>query len=539
MDAQTGDTCCETARLVEQGLTHIAAGETIPTSVHGVSVSIPDLASVVAFESKDEQTLRRIRRGYPRFRVHPYVALVAALAKEERGNRPEDIVLTCSVEAGRRAAAHACLPPEALVEECGVAGVAFPYGSEQGRRVRDFVQHTGCHLSSREAEDLLVEAGVVAARQPEVRMAERSEERVVATLAAAYGIDDPAAVSLRNSGMNAVYAAIASIDDVQRERGRRRWLQLGWIFFDTVKLFEKRVVDMRHETLSNAFDLDAVARLVADRGDVAGIVTEAPSNPLMQTADLPALRRIADGHACALVVDATIGTPYNIDVLPYADVVCESLTKYATGSADVLMGAVIVNRASAFAVPVMDRLQGFGDSPYQADVARVAYRIQGYRDRMAQVNANAILLADFFHRHRAVGHVHYAYEPSSRENYLRLERTPASPGGLLMLDLNVPLEQVYDVLAVAKGPSFGAEFTMASPQVFIAHFDLLSNPQGRDLLRAHGLHRDMLRVSVGIEDGERIVQVFDEALSRALAGHGTRGGATTRRDTRRQLPPVR
>lgn len=537
MDVQTGDSRGWAEHLVEQGLRHIPAGETIPASVHGVSVSIPDLASVVSFESKDEETLRRIPRGYPRFRVHPYVALVADRVRKERGNRPEDVVLTRSHDASWRAAAYAGLSKGSLLEEYGVTGVAFPSGAEQGVRVRDFVQHTGCHLSSRAAEDVLVETGAIATRQPESREPENPAGRVGATLAATYGIDGPAAVSLHNSGMNAVYAAMASIDDVQRVRHRRRWLQLGWIFFDTVKLFEKRILDVPHETVPNPFDIDAVARLVADRGDVAGIVTEAPSNPLVQTADLPALRDIADRYGCALVVDATIGTPYNVDVVPYADVVCESLTKYATGSADVLMGAVMVNPASAFAAGLIERLQRFGDAPYHADLARVAHRIRGYRDRMARVNANAVVLADFLHSHRAVRKVHYAYEPSSRDNYLCLEKAPKSPGGLLMLDLDVPLERVYDRLAVAKGPSFGAEFTMASPQVFIAHFDLLSHTRGRNLLRAHGLHRDMLRVSVGLEDSERIVQVFDDALSQAVRHRGPVGRPARREPVPSPLSP--
>lgn len=524
MDTYIGDTRYSTERLAEHGLRHIPAGETIPPSVHGVSVSIPDLASVVSFESKDEETLRRIPRGYPRFRVHPYVARLADLVIVQRGNHSEDIVLTRSVEAGGRAARYAGLSEESLVEECGVSGVAIPPGAEQARRVRDFVQHTGCHLSSREAEDILFQLGALAIRQPEVRLAEKPRERLVTTLADAYGVDERA-VSLHNSGMNAVYSAISSLNDVQGRRGRRRWLQLGWIFFDTVKLFEKRIVEVEHETLTSPFDVDAVARLVADRGDVAAIVTEAPSNPLIQTADLAALRHIADRHGCALVVDATIGTPYNLDVLPYADVVCESLTKYATGSADVLMGAVIINPASAFGARVMERLDRFGDVPYEEDVARVAHRIQGYRDRMARVNANTAVLADFFRQHPAVRQVHYAYEPRSKDNYVSLEKAPISPGGLLMLDLNVRLERVYDQLAVAKGPSFGAEFTMASPQVFIAHFDLLSDPQGRSVLRAHGLHRDMLRVSVGGEDCDRIIQVFDAAFSDAVRPPGTKNVA--------------
>ena len=294
------------------------------------------------------------------------------------------------------------------------------------------------------------------------------------------------------------------------------WLQLGWIFFDTAKLFERGIVEADHRLLPDPFDVDRLAQVVAAHaGEIAGIVAEVPSNPLLQTPDLPALREIADRAGCAVVIDATIGTPYNVDVLEYADVACESLTKYATGSADVLMGAAVVNPASPFAQPLDDGLRRRGDRPYHRDAARVAERVAGYESRMAQVNANAMVLAEFFHKQPAVRRVHWAYEPRSEANFRKVERHPEAPGGLLMLDLDVPVESVYDHLAVAKGPSFGAEFTMAAPQVFVAHFDLLSDPGGRAVLGAHGLHRDMLRVSVGTEDIDRITATFEEAFHHA------------------------
>ncbi len=76
-------------------------------------------------------------------------------------------------------------------------------------------------------------------------------------------------------------------------------------------------------------------------------------------------------------------------------------------------------------------------------------------------------------------HVHWAYEPRSASNYKAVARRDEAPGGLLLLDLAVPLEGVYDRLAVLKGPSFGAEFTVASAQIFVAYFDLLSTEAGR------------------------------------------------------------
>ncbi|GHG50789.1 L-2-amino-4-chloropent-4-enoate dechlorinase/desaturase BesB [Streptomyces griseocarneus] len=496
------------------GLRHIAAGRPVPGSIHSVSVSIPDIAAVIGYESGDAATRSRISWGYPRFRTHPYVTQVAGLVAPGGTGTDESLVLTCSARAARAAAAYAGLSPGAAFEKQGLHGLRFPVEGPSAARVRAYVQHTGSHLSSREAEDVLLDAGLIDSRQAEATVDEAPAETVRAVLADAYGVRDTADVSLHTSGMNAVSAAIAAVSAIQRENGRRRWLQLGWIFFDTMSLLERRVIDVEHTTIGDPFDLAEIARVAdAHAGELAGIIAEVPSNPSLHVPDIPALREIAARAGCALVVDATIATPYNVDVLPHADVVCESLTKYATGSADVLMGAVVVNPDSSFGADLRDELRRHGDEPYHRDAARVAARIRGYADRMDRVNSNALALAACLERHdRVVRGVSWAYDAGSHRNYRKVERRPDVPGGLLMVDLRVPIEQVYDRLAVAKGPSFGAEFTMVSPQIFIAHSDLLATPEGRATLRARGLHRDMLRISVGTEDPERIVETFEQAL---------------------------
>ncbi|MEU7049251.1 L-2-amino-4-chloropent-4-enoate dechlorinase/desaturase BesB [Streptomyces eurythermus] len=502
------------------GLRHIAAGRPVPGSVHSVSVSIPDVASVIGYESNDAATLNRISWGYPRFRPHPYVVRVAELAAREDagGERDGALLLTRSARAARAAAAYAGLPPRAARDlTLGghvLSGVRLPDRGPGAARARAHVMHTGGHLSSRQAEDVLWDAGLIDGRQVEETADDSPARAVAEALAGAYGVPGPRYVALRNSGMNAVMAAVEAVTEIQRDSGRRHWLQLGWIFFDTMHLFEKKVVNAGHTTVPDPFDLAEVARVAAAHaGGLAGIIAEIPSNPGMGVPDLPALREIADRAGCALVVDATIATPHNVDVVPYADVVCESLTKYATGSADVLAGAVVVAPGSPFAADLLSVLPRYGDEPYRRDTARVAARIRGYADRMARVNANALALAECLERHPdVVRDIGWALDARSAANYRKVARDSGRPGGLLMVDLKVPLELVYDRLAVAKGPSFGAEFTMASPQVFIAHYDLLTTPAGRAALRERGLHRDMLRVSVGTEPPELIAETFERAL---------------------------
>lgn len=81
---------------------------------------------------------------------------------------------------------------------------------------------------------------------------------------------------------------------------------------------------------------------------MAAVVTECPTNPLVQTCDLPALSSLCRAAGCMLVVDPTMAGLGNASPLPHADVVTLSTTKYAASCGDVMSGAVVLNPASAF-----------------------------------------------------------------------------------------------------------------------------------------------------------------------------------------------
>lgn len=65
---------------------------------------------------------------------------------------------------------------------------------------------------------------------------------------------------------------------------------------------------------------------------------EFPSNPLLTTADLPALRALADKYDFPIIVDDTVGSFARVDVLPYVDILVSSLTKVFSGKSNVMGG---------------------------------------------------------------------------------------------------------------------------------------------------------------------------------------------------------
>ena len=74
------------------------------------------------------------------------------------------------------------------------------------------------------------------------------------------------------------------------------------------------------------------------------------------------------------------------------------------------------------------------------------------------------------------------------------------------------MESFYDRIEVLKAPSFGTQTTLLSPFMYLAHYDLVTEEEGRAFLKDVGLSPDLIRISVGVEPYEAIEAVFAKAL---------------------------
>jgi cystathionine beta-lyase/cystathionine gamma-synthase len=503
-------TCAETR--ASRYFRHVPCGDKLPDSIHAVSVSLPALQDLVGYERGEPEALKRVTTGYPRFHAHPYVVQIQNYLSYLLCLGGGQLLLLSSPQAANNLCEFAGIDDREIVWFKNLTGLVVP--AEKLAQAKAFRQHTGTHISSRLAEDFLIGEGMLERRHAEECLPSEGEGHTCRILKAAYGADNEEDVFLSNAGMNAVYGVYQAINAIQRAKGRDLWVQFGWLFMDTMRLVEKlRAPGSDYRPIHNVFNLEALeAALEHAGGRVAGIITETPSNPLVRTPDVAAIRRLAEQYDCALVIDSTLGTPYNVDVLPHADVVIESLTKYANGAADVMMGAVVLNSSSRFYEGLKTTLPGFLEKPYARDLNRLAFQISGYAERMKKVNENTTALAEFLNTRKSVKQVFWAYQEKSRVNYEKIHRAPDSPGGIITLELREPLATVYDRLEVAKGPSLGAEFTLVGPYLYHAHYDLVSSEEGREFLRTSGLNPELLRISVGVEDTDDLLRVFSDVL---------------------------
>lgn len=508
-------------------LTQLPLGTRIPDRLHGVSCSLPTMRDVVGYEEKHPDVVAHMTSGYPRFVVHPLIRRAAAHMMEQRGDEDHDVWLASSLCAATALIDHLADPRATLLADAPLPGVLVPRNREPelSRRAKTFLQNTGTFLSSRAAEDYLVREGVLPGIAPEAVIAgEGAERHVISTLAGFYGAA-PEDVFIAPSGMNAIHSALSVATRLQRTRSPRRckWVQLGWLYLDTIALLANHhtAAPDDHITIHQASDLAALRELFAREGEsIAGVFAEVPTNPLVQTPDIHALAALCRKHDVVLILDPSVVSPLNLNVLPWADIAVQSLTKYTASEGDVLLGAAVINSTSPFADAFRQALPETLEPSYPRDIARLAAQIGDTMEVIAQINRTVPVIVALLENHPAVERVYWSDQhdgqpgADSGANYAAIARTPQSVGGMVSFTLkpHIPPEQFYDRVRLAKGPSFGMKTTLLSPFIYLAHYDLVTSEAGRAQLAAAGIPIGLFRLCVGCEPTGDLVAALTEAL---------------------------
>jgi cystathionine gamma-synthase len=502
---------------------HIPLGTPVPNSPHAVVVSLPTMADVIGYEERLPETMSLVRTGYPRFLRHPFVEAAARRSAAQRGVPANEALFPVESEAAALRIAQFIGKGTRfnIVEEDGWALLHFPKNETANvAHIGKLIQHTGVGLTSRQAEDWLAANGGPARSTAETLADIAPQDAAAAVLRALAPWLAPAQPQdslCCRSGMNAFYAAFEAVRAVQRPRGRGIWLQLGWLYTDTTETLRKCLAPgegERFEVLYDVLDKAAIERFFADHGDqLAGVVTEVPTNPLIRSPDVAHLLALARHHGALLVFDPSTSGLVNVNLLPWCDVLVTSLTKYAAHEGDVMLGALAVNPASPFHAPLLDAAQRHHSPPYWRDAARLALEIETMPQVVAAMNANTRRLAASLRGKPGVRRVLWSREDASAANYARIARTPDSDGCMLTLELDDPLP-FYDRICVVKGPSFGTSFTIVSPFIYMAHYDLVTDAEKHAQLAAAGVDPKLMRVSLGTEPFDQIADEFSRGMKR-------------------------
>jgi len=467
-------------------------GALVPDSPHATVVCLPTLADVESYERKEARVWEKIRAGYPRFVRNELVTRAAVAAAKELGRSGVLFPLV-----SRRAAEQLAARAGAAIASLDVVGdfvlLTTPAG-EAAERLHKFVQHTGTLISSRQAEAHLKGSVTGETVQSLARI-----RHVLGPYLAGVAAED---IQITTSGMNAVEAAIVAVNAVQRPRGKKAWIQLGWLYVDSTRLFEK-ATDAPHHFVPDVRDLAGVEKILAT-GKVAGVFTEVPNNPQLETADIIVLRALCDQYGAKLLLDPSSAGLATVDVLPHADILCSSLTKYAASEGDVMAGVLAVNPLRFDATELLREAKANLDALHGLDQIALAEQIGRMGEVTARLSATAEEIARRLAAHPAVARVRTAKDGITAEAFRKIQRLGAGAGALITLELRKEMRTVYDRLPMVKGPSFGLSFTIVAPFLWLAHFEEVTTSAGREKIRAAGLDPDLLRLSIGLEPVEEI-----------------------------------
>ena len=141
----------------------------------------------------------------------------------------------------------------------------------------------------------------------------------------------------------------------------------------------------------------------------------------------------------------------------------------------------------------------------------MAEQISFYESFIEHTNASTITVAEFLMGHPQVKEVRWAYQSRYSKNYQSLAGD-AKPGCVISFEIKCDFKTYYNSLGMLKSPSFGTEFSLCCPYVYLAHYSMMHNEHGKKQLREAGISPQLLRLSVGLEPTDQIISVLKESL---------------------------
>ncbi len=256
-------------------------------------------------------------------------------------------------------------------------------------------------------------------------------------------------------------------------------------------------------------DMTAVEAAVTERTKL--IWVETPTNPLLNVIDIAAASAVAKKAGALLVVDNTFSTPYLQTPLELgADMVMYSLTKYMAGHSDTVMGAVIVNDDE-----LHQRLSFYqnacGGTPGPQDCFLVLRGLKTLHVRMQRHCENGRKVAEFLKAHPKVEKVYWpGFE--DHPNHAIAAKQMRDFGGMISFVLKgdrqedaVACLEKFQLFSLAE--SLGGVESLSGHPATMTHASIPAEER-----RKAGLSDSLIRLSVGIEDADDLLEDLQQAI---------------------------
>ena len=277
-----------------------------------------------------------------------------------------------------------------------------------------------------------------------------------------------------------------------------------------------------YRLFSKIFEKFGIKFIYVDTTNVANVQTvvtaktkliwiETPTNPLMNITDIAAIAAISKAAGSILCVDNTFASPYLQNPLDLgADIVMHSSTKYLGGHSDVIQGALMMNdkdlREQLYFIQ-----KSCGAVPGPMDCFLVLRGIKTLHVRMKQHCENGIVVAQYLRNHPKVDRVYWCGF-TDHSNYDIAKSQMRGFGGMMSFTLkDDSIEAAYKVLSATKvfalAESLGGVESLINHPASMTHASI-----PREERIKNGLADGLIRLSVGIEDAEDLIDDLKQAI---------------------------
>ena len=272
--------------------------------------------------------------------------------------------------------------------------------------------------------------------------------------------------------------------------------------------------------LDKVFDHFGISYTIADTehpqnyekqitADVKAVIIESPANPLMTVTDIKTISDISHRHGLLVIVDNTFMTPYLQRPLELgADIVVHSATKYLGGHSDVVAGlAVVSTKELADKIAFIQNSTGGVSGPF--DSFLLIRGIKTLAVRMDRHVENAVKAAEYLVSHKAVKSVYYPGLESD-PGYEVQRKQADGPGAMIsfVLDEKYDYKRFFKNLKlITLAESLGGVESLVCHPASMTHAAIPA-----EIRREVGIVDELIRLSVGIEDADDIIDDLKQAI---------------------------
>ena len=243
------------------------------------------------------------------------------------------------------------------------------------------------------------------------------------------------------------------------------------------------------------------------------VYIESISNPTMRVADIFSISKLTHKHGAILMVDNTFATPYHLQPIKYgADIVAHSTTKYLGGHGSVIGGALVIKKELTEQTLLHKFRKNLGGIAGPMDAWLLTNGIKTLPLRMSKHTENAMNVALYLEQHPKIEYVWYPGLPSHPDNILANQIMEHGFGGVISFELKAGFEAGKDLMNKVElctlAVSLGTVDTLIQHPASMTHS--VMNPELR--IKA-GISEGLVRLAVGIEDAEDIIDDLEQALN--------------------------